>query len=192
MIKKIFNFSSSFFLLLLLSPLIFTIIVLIFLFDGRPIFFIQQRAGLSGSLFNLYKFRTMDTNAKKDDTLRMTNLGRFLREIKLDEIPQLVNILKGELAFVGPRPLFKEYNIFYNKTQKIRLSILPGLTGWSQIHEKENTTWSQRISLDVWYVRNRSFKLDFYIIIKTLILILTFIFLKRKRIALITKRFDER
>ena len=127
-----------------------------------------------------------------NDRKRVTNFGKLLRNFKLDEIPQLYNVLMGNLSFVGPRPLLPEYNKFYNKKQKLRLTVPPGITGWAQINEKRNTTWNKRINLDLWYIKNKSFKLEFIILLRTIILLIKLIFFKKNRITIITKRFDEK
>ena len=178
------------FLFIFLSPLIIFIILAIFFFDGLPIFFVQDRLGFQGKTFKLYKFRTMTNANKNNDRARITKLGKFLRETKFDELPQLYNIFKLDLSFVGPRPLLTEYLKFFNKFERKRFSINPGLTGWAQIHEKRNTTWKKRLELDIWYVHNRSIYLDFLIIVKTFLLIINSLLNKKKRINLLSKRFD--
>ena len=190
--KNFFLFLISLFLFFLFVPLMFIVGILILIFDGRPVFFLQKRSGIRGKVFVMYKFRTMGNAKLKNDRLRVTSLGKILRTFKIDELPQLLNILKGDIRLVGPRPLYPEYNKFYNNKQKKRLSIKPGITGWAQINEKKNTSWKKRLDLDIWYVENQSFFLDIKIIFKTFLLIIKMIYKKNNRVSLITKRFDEK
>ena len=192
MFKLFFDFFLSLFLIIFLSPIFILLSILIFFYDGLPIFYIQQRAGKHGKPFNLYKFRSMSLRKvlKNNDRLRITHLGRFLRFSKLDELPQLFNILKQDMSFVGPRPLLVEYNKLYSYQQKKRLLVLPGLTGWSQIHEVKNMTWEKRINYDIWYVKNKSHKLDILILIKTIFFLFKIIFLKKNKVILISKKFN--
>ena len=166
--------------------------IMILIFDGGPILFLQKRAGFKGKIFILYKFRTMKNISSKNDRSRVTILGKILRSFKLDELPQLFNMLIGDINLVGPRPLLPEYNKHYSKKQKSRLSINPGITGWAQINEKRNTTWKKRLELDIWYIENRSLLLDIKIIIKTILMLLKMIYVKKNRVNIITKRFDEK
>ena len=166
--------------------------IIILIFDGRPILFLQKRSGLNGKIFTLYKFRTMREQVSKNDRKRITNLGKILRNFKIDELPQLFNMLSGDLSLIGPRPLLPEYNKFYNKKQKLRLSINPGITGWAQVNEKRNTTWKKRLDLDVWYVENRSVVLDMQILFKTFLMLIKMVYTKKNRVTIITKRFDEK
>ena len=190
--KKFSSISISIFLIFLLLPIMLIVSLLIFLIDGNPILFSQKRAGLNGKIFILYKFRTMENIKIKNDRSRVTKLGKILRNFKLDELPQLFNILKGDLSLVGPRPLLPEYNKHYNKKQKVRLSVNPGITGWAQVNEKRNTTWKKRLDLDIWYVENRSIVLDIAILLKTFFLLIKMIYTKKNRVTIITKRFDEK
>ena len=190
--KKFSSISISIFLIFLLLPIMLIVSLLIFLIDGNPILFSQKRAGLNGKIFILYKFRTMENIKIKNDRSRVTKLGKILRNFKLDELPQLFNILKGDLSLVGPRPLLPEYNKHYNKKQKVRLSVNPGITGWAQVNEKRNTTWKKRLDLDIWYVENRSIVLDIRILLKTFFLLTKMIYTKKNRVTIITKRFDEK
>ena len=166
--------------------------LIILIFDGRPIFFLQKRSGLNGNIFVLYKFRTMKNTNSKNDRTRVTKLGKILRNFKLDELPQLFNMLIGDLNLIGPRPLLPEYNKHYNKKQKNRLSINPGITGWAQINEKRNTTWKKRLELDIWYIENKSLLLDLEIIFKTILMLIKMVYKKNNRVTIITKRFDEK
>ncbi len=141
---------------------------------GRPVFFIQTRTGRGGKPFALIKFRTM-TNARdaaghlRPDAQRLTRFGRFLRASSLDELPELWNVLRGEMSWVGPRPLLPEYLEHYSPEQARRLEVLPGITGWAQVNGRNRTTWEERFRLDVWYVDHRSFRLDVKILLLTLL-----------------------
>ena len=171
--KKIFDIVVSFFSLLFLFPLMIIISILIKVNLGSPIIFSQIRAGKNEKSFMLYKFRTMknlfDYNGKAlSDSQRLTRFGAFLRSTSLDELPSLINILKGDMSIVGPRPLLMEYLPLYNDNQKKRHLVSPGLTGWAQIHGRNSISWQEKFELDVWYVENRNFMLDIIIIIKTI------------------------
>ena len=177
--NKIFIFVLSLSLLLISLPFMIFISFMILTFDGRPIFFLQNRSGINGKIFVLYKFRTMKNSISKNDRTRVTKLGKILRNFKLDELPQLFNMLIGDLNLIGPRPLLPEYNKYYNKKQKVRLSINPGITGWAQINEKRNTTWKKRLELDIWYIENKTLLLDLKIIIKTILMLIKMIYKKK-------------
>lgn len=176
-IKAVCDRLSSFILLLLLSPL-YACISLILLFDGSgPVFFTQLRPGLDGKPFRLIKFRTM--NSRRDlsgdllsDEERITRIGHFLRVTSIDELPQLINILRGEMSFVGPRPLLLSYLSCYTPKQNRRHNVKPGLTGLAQTRGRNSLTWSQKIALDVWYADNLSPAVDFDILVKTVIAVL--------------------
>lgn len=141
---------------------------------GSPILFRQTRPGLSSRPFILYKFRTM-TNAKdqdgnlRPDEQRLTWLGRFLRRTSLDELPELFNVLKGDMSLVGPRPLLMQYLPYYSNREQLRHRMRPGITGWAQIHGRNYTPWDARLAMDVWYVENWSLALDFVILWKTIV-----------------------
>ncbi len=152
---------------------IFIVSVLVALRLGRPVFFRQRRAGLGGKPFELIKFRTMtsqvDMNGKLlPDEDRLTRFGIWLRATSLDEFPEFFNILRGDMSLVGPRPLHIAYNDRYSASQKRRLSVPPGLTGWAQINGRNSVSWKERFALDVWYVDNQSMKLDLKILGLTL------------------------
>jgi lipopolysaccharide/colanic/teichoic acid biosynthesis glycosyltransferase len=157
----------------LLLPLFISITVLLYVANqGKP-FFVQQRPGKNGRIFRLVKFRTM--NDRKDaagnllsDAERLTAVGSFIRKTSLDEIPQLINVIKGEMSLIGPRPLLVEYLPLYNDTQKRRHEVRPGITGWAQVNGRNAIGWKEKFELDVWYVDNMSFLLDCKIIIFTL------------------------
>ena len=135
---------------------------------GAPILFRQQRPGLGGRSFLLYKFRTMREGEALPDAERLTPLGAALRRASLDELPQLFNVLRGEMSLVGPRPLLMEYLPLYSARQARRHEVLPGITGWAQVNGRNATSWPERFELDVWYVEHRSFGLDLKILWLTL------------------------
>tara|TARA_B100000242_G_scaffold126304_1_gene89063 strand:+ start:11198 stop:11698 length:501 start_codon:yes stop_codon:yes gene_type:complete len=141
---------------------------------GKPVFFVQKRPGYKGNLFNLIKFRTMSVETIRmgkilDDDKRLTLLGRFLRNSSIDELPELINILKGDLSFIGPRPLLEKYIPLYTKEQFKRHDVKPGLTGLAQVSGRNLISWDEKFALDNWYVRNQSFLLDMKIFFKTII-----------------------
>lgn len=158
--------------LFFLSPLLIVIAALVRLKMGSPVLFRQTRPGLHGRPFTLYKFRTM-TDARDTagnllpDGQRLTKTGRFLRSTSLDELPQLFNVLKGEMSIVGPRPLYVKYLSYYTEREKKRHAVRPGITGWAQIHGRNFLPWNDRLALDVWYAENRTLLLDLGILAKT-------------------------
>lgn len=172
-LKRGIDIVFSFTALLIISPLIL-IIALILLFTNKgKIFFLQIRPGINASLFKVIKFKTM--NDKKDksgrllpDEERITVIGRYIRSTSIDEIPQLINILKGDMSFIGPRPLLPKYIPLYSKQQFRRHEVLPGITGWAQVNGRNNISWKKKLELDVWYVDNVSFWLDLKIIFLTI------------------------
>ena len=171
--KRLFDIFFSVFLLVLLSPLLVLIAILVWIFIGRPVLFSQARPGLNEELFTLVKFRTMtnetDSNGVLlEDAVRLNKFGKFLRSTSLDELPELWNILKGEMSFVGPRPLLMEYLPLYSSQQKERHNVRPGITGWAQINGRNTISWEEKFDLDVWYVRNWSFLLDIKILFMTI------------------------
>jgi len=146
--------------------------------SGLPVFFRQERAGKEGVAFTILKLRSMrDTRNEAGDLLpdveRLTRFGRFLRKTSLDEIPELLLVLAGKMSLVGPRPLLLEYMEHYDEHQRRRLEILPGITGWAQVHGRNILSWEDRFELDIWYVDNHSIKLDIRILIRTLLTVLT-------------------
>ena len=172
--KALFDFVIALICLILLSPLFFLVIIgLFFANEGKPFFF-QLRPGLNGAIFKLIKFKTM--NDKKDakgnllaDADRLTKIGVFVRKTSLDEIPQLFNVLKGDMSLIGPRPLLPEYLCLYNSEQKKRHNVKPGITGWAQINGRNAISWERKFEYDIWYVDNISFFLDLKIFLKTFI-----------------------
>ena len=163
--------------LLVLSPLLALIGALVWRFHGRPVLFVQERPGLDGKPFMIYKFRTMtDTRDEYGrllpDAERITRLGRFLRESSLDELPELFNVLKGEMSLVGPRPLLIEYLPLYSLEQARRHAVKPGVTGWAQVNGRNAISWEEKFELDVWYVDNWSLWVDVKILGLTILKVL--------------------
>jgi lipopolysaccharide/colanic/teichoic acid biosynthesis glycosyltransferase len=171
--KSLIDFIAAIFGLLLLSPLfIFAIVGLFFANHGKPFFF-QIRPGKNGRLFKIIKFKTM--NDKKDaagnllsDEYRLTKIGKFVRKTSLDEIPQLLNVIKGDMSLIGPRPLLPEYLPLYSIKQSRRHEVKPGITGWAQVNGRNAISWEQKFEFDVWYVDNISFLLDLKILLLTI------------------------
>lgn len=164
--------------LLLLAPLIAVIALAVRLALGSPVLFRQRRAGLDGEPFELLKFRTMTdardaTGALLPDAARLTRFGRFLRSTSLDELPELLNVLRGEMSLVGPRPLLLDYLPHYSPEQARRHAVKPGITGWAQVQGRNSTSWDTRIGLDVWYVDHWSPWLDLRILLLTVVKVLT-------------------
>lgn len=171
--KRGMDFFLSFLALIILSPVLLVLAVLVRIKLGSPVLFSQERPGKNEKLFKLYKFRTMtnerDENGRLlDDNLRLTKFGRMLRATSLDELPELVNILKGDMSLVGPRPLLAEYLPLYNESQRKRHSIRPGLTGLAQVSGRNTLSWEERFVLDIQYVKTIRLKEDVSIILKTL------------------------
>jgi undecaprenyl phosphate N,N'-diacetylbacillosamine 1-phosphate transferase len=171
-IKRIFDFIVSFLLLLLTSPLIIVLTLILLSVNRGGAFFIQPRPGKDGRVFSIIKFKTM--NEKRNsigellpDNERITPLGNFIRKTSLDELPQLLNVLHGDLSIIGPRPLLVDYLPLYNDFQKRRHEVRPGITGWAQINGRNAISWDEKFRLDVWYVDHLSLKLDFKILILT-------------------------
>jgi len=172
-LKQLFDFIIALTVLILILPLLLVItIVLLFVNKGKP-FFIQDRPGRDGKLFKLIKFRTMVERSDSKgvllpDNQRITRTGRWLRIVSADELPQLINVLRGEMSFVGPRPLLKEYIPLYNDRQARRHEVRPGITGWAQINGRNAITWNEKFELDVWYDDNLKLKLDMEILFITI------------------------
>lgn len=165
MVKRICDVLVSGVLVLALWPLLLVLAVLVRVKLGGPVLFKQQRPGLRQIPFCLYKFRTMTTETDGaghllPDEVRLTAFGRWLRKYSLDELPQLFNVLKGELSLVGPRPLLMEYLPLYTEEQAVRHQVRPGITGWAQVNGRNAISWEEKFELDLWYVENRSFWLD--------------------------------
>lgn len=171
--KRIFDLCAASLALLVTSPIIVAVAFLVRRYLGSPIFFSQLRPGMGGHPFSVYKFRTM-TDARDSagqllaDDLRLTKFGLFLRRNSLDELPQLFNVIKGDLSLVGPRPLLMEYLPLYSEEQSRRHEVRPGITGWAQVNGRNAISWEQKFTLDVWYVDHRSFWLDIKILALTI------------------------
>jgi lipopolysaccharide/colanic/teichoic acid biosynthesis glycosyltransferase len=164
-LKRLFDFVVSLIAFSLLLPLFILVTALLYIANQGSPFFVQPRPGKNGRIFKLVKFKTM--NDKKDaagnllpDADRLTAIGKFIRKTSLDEIPQLINVIKGEMSLIGPRPLLVEYLPLYNDTQKRRHEVRPGITGWAQVNGRNAIGWQQKFELDVWYVDNVSISLD--------------------------------
>lgn len=169
-----FDLFASITLLIVLLPVMLLISILIWLYDGSPLFFKQLRPGLHGRPFMLVKFRTMlNQNDKSGDLLnddeRLTGLGKILRKTSLDELPELVNVITGQMSLVGPRPLLMEYLELYSEEQMRRHTIKPGITGWAQVNGRNAISWEEKFRLDCWYVDNQSLLLDIKILLLTVV-----------------------
>lgn len=176
-IKYILDRIAALVLVVLLLPLLLLIYIAVKIDSKGHGIFIQERVGLGGKTFKIYKFRTMKVNAANmgsgiiidgENDPRITRVGKILRRLSLDELPQLINIIKGEMSFIGPRPTLKYQVDKYSEHQMRRLSVKPGITGWAQVNGRNSIPWSKRIEYDIWYVNNYSLLLDLKILLKTL------------------------
>ena len=173
-LKRTLDFCLTLFALVILSPLLLLITIwLHFANKGAGVFFTQERPGKNGKIFKVIKFKTMTDERDADGNLlpdeqRLTKVGRFVRSTSIDELPQLINVLKGDMALIGPRPLLVQYLPLYNKEQARRHEVRPGITGWAQCHGRNAISWSKKFELDVWYVDHCSFLLDLKIILLTI------------------------
>ena len=170
--KPLFDRIGAVLLLVLALPVMGTAALLIRLKLGKPVLFVQKRPGKEGKIFTIYKFRTMsderdENGALLPDEVRLKGIGKVIRSLSLDELPQLFNVIRGEMSFIGPRPLLPEYLPLYSPEQARRHEVLPGITGWAQVNGRNALNWSQRFALDVWYVDHLSFWVDFKIIFLT-------------------------
>ncbi|MDC0702996.1 sugar transferase [Priestia sp. AB] len=170
--KRVMDLVTSLALLTLFSPVMLFTAILVRLKMGAPVLFKQQRPGKDGKPFYLYKFRTMANLEDKQgnllsDQVRLTGTGKFLRKYSLDELPQLINVVKGDMSLVGPRPLLMEYLSLYTEEQMLRHNVRPGITGWAQVNGRNAIAWEEKFKLDTWYVRNQSMFLDFKILLFT-------------------------
>lgn len=170
--KRLFDFFVAFIMLLSLLPVIIVVAILIRYKLGSPILFTQERPGLNGKVFKMVKFRTMRDAVDEHgnplpDSERLTPFGQFLRSTSLDELPELWNVLKGDMSLVGPRPLLMEYLPLYNAEQYRRHEARPGVTGWAQINGRNALSWDEKFKLDVWYVDNQSLWLDIKVLFLT-------------------------
>jgi undecaprenyl phosphate N,N'-diacetylbacillosamine 1-phosphate transferase len=173
MFKRLFDIMISLTLLVFLSPIFFLVFIVLFIANNGKSLFLQDRPGIHGKIFKLIKFKTMTD--KKDnngnlltDTDRITIIGKFIRKTSLDELPQLFNVLKGDMSLIGPRPLLEQYLPLYNETQRRRHEVKPGITGWAQVNGRNTISWQQKFEYDVWYVDNISFWLDIKILLLTI------------------------
>ena len=172
--KRLVDFFVAFCVLIVLAPLLLIIaIILCFANNGKCLFFIQERPGWHGKIFKVIKFKTMtderdaEGNLLPDDK-RLTKVGKFVRSTSIDELPQLINVLKGDMSFIGPRPLLPQYLPLYNKEQARRHEVRPGITGWAQVNGRNAISWVRKFELDVWYVDHCSFFLDLKIFFLTI------------------------
>lgn len=170
--KYIFDIIFIFLSSLLTLPLIFLISISILIFMGSPIFFIHERIGYKNRKFKLIKFRTMSNNLNKNDNERITFFGSILRKMSLDELPELFNVIKGDMSLVGPRPLLVEYLEYYDASQIKRHNVLPGITGLAQINGRNSLSWEKKFELDLIYVSDHNLIMDFKIILKTFIIVI--------------------
>lgn len=172
--KRLVDFFVAFCVLIVLAPLLLIIaIILCFANNGKCLFFLQERPGRHGKIFKVIKFKTMtderdaEGNLLPDDK-RLTKVGKFVRSTSIDELPQLINVLKGDMSFIGPRPLLPQYLPLYNKEQARRHEVRPGITGWAQVNGRNAISWTRKFELDVWYVDHCSFLLDLKIFVLTI------------------------
>jgi lipopolysaccharide/colanic/teichoic acid biosynthesis glycosyltransferase len=173
-VKRTFDIALSVVLLILLMPLLAAVAFLVMIKIGRPVFFRQMRPGRDGKPFEMVKFRTMLETTDSDgrslsDAERMTAFGRVLRSSSLDELPELINVLRGDMSLVGPRPLLMQYLPLYSTEQARRHEVRPGITGWAQVNGRNALSWTEKFAYDVWYVDNHSFMLDLRILILTVL-----------------------
>jgi lipopolysaccharide/colanic/teichoic acid biosynthesis glycosyltransferase len=172
-LKPFFDFMGALFLLLLVGPILVLVAIVLSISNGGSPFFLQKRPGKDEWIFTIVKFKTMNNKKDKNgnllpDAKRLTPVGKFIRSTSLDELPQLVNVLIGDMSFVGPRPLLPEYLPLYNETQKKRHNVKPGITGWAQVNGRNAISWERKFEYDVWYVEHQSFWLDIKILFKTI------------------------
>ena len=173
-LKRLFDFIFVFCVLIVICPILLVIMLwLHFANKGAGVFFTQERPGKNGKIFKVIKFKTMTDERDADGNLlpderRLTKVGRFVRSTSIDELPQLINVLKGDMALIGPRPLLVQYLPLYNNNQARRHEVRPGITGWAQCHGRNAISWSKKFELDVWYVDHCSFLLDLKIILLTI------------------------
>jgi lipopolysaccharide/colanic/teichoic acid biosynthesis glycosyltransferase len=178
-IKPVFDFGFAFLLFLAVSPIVILTAIYLFFSNKGNVFFLQKRPGIDGKIFTIIKFKTM--NDKKDalgnllpDSERLTTIGKWIRKTSVDELPQLINVLKGEMSIVGPRPLLPEYLDVYTDFQKRRHHVKPGITGMAQINGRNAIDWETKLKFDVWYVDHHSFQIDFKILFHTIIKVLKY------------------
>lgn len=173
-VKRMLDIILSIAAIIILFPILIIISIVVYIMLGSPIFFTQNRVGRNGKIFKMIKFRSMLNSKNKNDELledneRLTPLGRVLRSTSIDELPELINVIKGDMSLVGPRPLLVEYIPRYSKKQFKRHDVFPGITGWAQINGRNLISWEKKFELDVWYVENWSMLLDIKIILMTVV-----------------------
>lgn len=172
--KRLIDIVLSLTAIISISPILLALIVLLYFSnEGAGVFFLQERPGLKGKIFKVIKFKTMNDRKGKDgkllpDLLRITKVGKLVRATSLDELPQLFNVLKGDMSLIGPRPLLKQYLPLYSTEQMRRHDVRPGISGWAQVNGRNNLTWGEKFKLDVWYVDHVSFLLDVRIVAMTI------------------------
>ena len=172
-VKRALDISVAMVAILCILPFTVVLLPLVYISNkGSGLFFVQERPGRSGRIFKMIKFKTMMDDRDQagnllPDHMRLTPLGRFIRSTSLDELPQLINVLKGDMSLVGPRPLLPQYLPLYSERQARRHDVRPGLTGWAQCHGRNSITWAEKLELDVWYVENMSFGVDVMIVLET-------------------------
>ena len=171
--KRVLDFVLAFTALLIISPVFLVITIALYVLNGGNPFFTQLRPGLNEKVFMLFKFRTMNDKVDANglllpDRMRLTKVGGFVRKTSLDELPQLINVVKGDMSLVGPRPLLPRYLPFYNDAEKLRHKVRPGITGWAQVNGRNSSTWNDRLAADIYYYNNLSFKLDCWIVYRTI------------------------
>jgi len=175
--KRCIDFVIALCGLVVLSPLLLAIALAVRIDMGSPVIFSQLRPGYDGRPFRIFKFRTMTDGRNSSGELlkdgdRLTRLGRFLRASSLDELPELMNVLRGEMSLVGPRPLLMQYLPYYNQREQLRHTARPGITGWAQVHGRNQLPWDQRLELDIWYIEHQSLLLDLRILLSTILAVL--------------------
>ena len=173
LIKPVFDFLSAFIGLIIISPIFIILIISLSLVNNGKPFYYQARTGKNGRIFTIIKFKTMNDKTDAKGNLlpalkRVTNIGNVCRKFSLDELPQLINILKGDMSLIGPRPLLPKYLQYYNQQQDRRHEVLPGITGWAQVNGRNTISWEQKFEYDVYYVNHQSFGFDIKIILKTI------------------------
>lgn len=189
--KRVFDFILAFFALVCLSPILIVVAILLhFANKGAGVFFYQERPGKDEEIFKVIKFKSMTDERDADGNLlpneqRITPIGKFIRKFSLDELPQLINVLKGDMSFIGPRPLLIRYLPLYNEEQHRRHEVRPGMSGWAQVNGRNNISWTEKFKLDVWYVDHVSFGVDIKIIFMTIKNVLS-----GKDVAISTGGFD--
>lgn len=196
-IKRILDIILSLIAIIITLPIFLIVGILILIFIGQPAIFRQKRPGKNEKIFTMYKFRTMTNKKDEDgnllpDELRLTKLGKFLRKTSLDEIPEFINILKGDMSFVGPRPLLVEYLPYYTEEEHHRHDVRPGLTGLAQVSGRNLLNWDDRFKKDIEYVNNITFKNDLKIAFKTILIVLKKEGINSKKTVTMTSLIDER